>query len=153
MNVMTTISALVMLLVVALAPQDPAPAKRGQEYGGGVHASTVLSLKRAVADKRFDQIIAVTASVREVCKTKGCWMVLADSGTSVRVTFKDYGFFMPKDIVGKRVVIEGTLTQDVVSQADARHYAEDAGRTKNEIERIKGDQHELTFEASGVRVR
>ena len=80
-------------------------------------------------------------------------MILADGSTKVRVTFKDYSFFMPKDLAGKRIVAEGMLKEDVLSEADARHYAEDAGKSKKEIEKIKGDQRELTFEATGVRVR
>ncbi|MCX6139354.1 MAG: DUF4920 domain-containing protein [Candidatus Kapabacteria bacterium] len=143
----------VSFVLVAFAPQEPAPAKKGQEYGGGVHSATVLSLKRAVADRRFNTRIAVSAHVREVCKKKGCWMILADSGTSVRVTFKEYAFFMPKDLGGKRVVVEGVMSEEVLSEADARHYAEDAGRSAKEIERIVGDKRELTFEATGVRVR
>ena len=151
---MKTISTIFLaFFLLSFSPQEPQPAKKGQEYGSGVHASTVLSLRRAVADKHFDSPIAVTARVREVCKKKGCWMVLADSGTSVRVTFKGYGFFMPKNIHGKRVVVEGILQESVLSEADARHFAEDAGQSKQKIEKIKGDQRELSFEATGVRVR
>ncbi|HLP27313.1 MAG TPA: DUF4920 domain-containing protein [Candidatus Didemnitutus sp.] len=140
-------------VVMSFAPQEPAPAKKGQEYGAGVKASTVLSLSRAVTEKKFNTHIAVTALVKEVCQKKGCWMILADGKTKVRVTFKDYGFFMPKDLAGKRIVAEGMLMEGVLSEADARHYAEDAGKSKKEIEKIKGDQQELTFEATGVRIR
>ena len=42
------------------------------------------------------------AQVASVCQVKGCWMVLdLGGGTQARVTFKDYGFFVPMDIVGK----------------------------------------------------
>ncbi|MBK6290516.1 MAG: DUF4920 domain-containing protein [Ignavibacteria bacterium] len=149
----TFFSVLIACVVMAFTLQDPAPAKKGQEYGAGVKASTVLSLSRAVTEKKFNAPIAVTAMVKEVCQKKGCWMILADGTTKVRVTFKDYSFFMPKDLAGKRIVAEGMLKEDVLSEADARHYAEDAGKSKKEIEKIKGDQQELTFEATGVRVR
>lgn len=146
-------SILIAYAVMAIAPQEPAPAKKGQEYGSGVKASTVLSLSRAVSEKKFNAPIAVTAMVKEVCQAKGCWMILIDGKTKVRVTFKDYGFFMPKDLAGKRIVAEGVLSEDILTEADARHYAEDAGKSKKEIEKIKGDQHELAFEATGVHVR
>ncbi len=153
MKIITAAILSLSLSLFSFVPQEPLPAKKGQEYGEGVHSSTVLSLRRAVSEKHYDARIAVSARVREVCKKKGCWMVLADSGTTVRVTFKGYGFFMPKNIHGKRVVVEGVLKESVLSQGDARHFAEDAGKPKSEIEKIIGDQHELSFEAVGVRVR
>ena len=39
------------------------------------------------------------ATIDEVCQMKGCWMTL-ESDQKVRVTFKDYGFFVPKDAGG-----------------------------------------------------
>ena len=47
-------------------------------------------------------------------------------------------------------VVEGVLSEEVLSEKDARHYAEDAGKSKAEIAKIKGDQRELGFEATGV---
>jgi hypothetical protein len=79
-------------------------------------------------------------------------MILVDGDTKVRVTFKDYGFFMPKNLAGSKVVVEGILSEEVLSEKDARHYAEDAGKSKAEIAKIKGDQRELGFEATGVLV-
>lgn len=79
-------------------------------------------------------------------------MMIKEEGTSVRVTFKHGDFTVPKNIAGKHVVIEGELTERTVTEADARHYAEDAGMSKKEIAKIVGDQKEYTFEANGVRV-
>ena len=47
-------------------------------------------------------------TVTEVCKAKGCWMKVAlENGEETMVKFKDYGFFVPKDMAGKEVVING----------------------------------------------
>lgn len=48
------------------------------------------------------------ATVKKVCQAKGCWMTL-DLGNDkeVMVKFEDYGFFVPKDISGKEVVVNG----------------------------------------------
>ncbi len=143
----------VLLLCAAFVNEPPAPAAKGREYGAGVKAKTVLPLKRAVAQRMFNVPIAVSATVKEVCKKKGCWMILTDADVKVRVTFKDYGFFMPKDLAGYHVAVEGVLEESIITEADARHYAEDAGKSKKDIERIKGDQQELNLEATGVRVR
>ncbi len=95
----------------------------------------------------------VTGKVKEVCQNKGCWMTLVSEQPGkpdMRVTFKDYAFFMPKDISGKRVVIDGFAFVDVTSVADLRHYAEDAGKSKEEIAAITEPKREVAFEAAGV---
>jgi hypothetical protein len=102
--------------------------------------------------KSFGKSIRVTGTVTEVCKVKGCWMMLRDASSLVRVTFKDYGFFMPMDLVGKTVALEGVLSVETLTEAEARHYAEDAGKSKKEIAKIVGDKNEYSFEATGVVV-
>jgi hypothetical protein len=59
---------------------------------------------------------------------------------------------MPKDIVGKTVVVDGEATVKEISEAMRKHYAEDAGKSKEEIEKIKGDTKEIIFMAKGVKV-
>lgn len=140
-------------LVNGAEQPTPAPAKKGQQYGAGVTLSEKpLLLSAAIADQMFSKVITVVGKVKEVCSVKGCWMIVEQGGRRARVTFKDYGFFMPRNLVGKRIVASGVLSVETVSQADARHYAEDAGKPKSEIEKIVGDQQEINFEATGVRV-
>lgn len=51
----------------------------------------------------------VKGTVNKVCEKKGCWMTLAQTdGEGIMIRFKDYKFFMPNDIVGKGVVLQGT---------------------------------------------
>ncbi|MGZ5136007.1 MAG: DUF4920 domain-containing protein, partial [Flavitalea sp.] len=91
--------------------------------------------------------------VVEVCQEKGCWMKLErDNGEKLMVKFKDYGYFMPKNIVGKDVILDGEATIKEVSVKQQRHYAEDAGKSKEEIEKIKDPKKELQFVAKGVLV-
>lgn len=96
----------------------------------------------------------VEGTVEDVCKMKGCWMkVKTGDGQVMRVSFKDYGFFVPKDIVGKTVVLEGTAETTTTPVAELRHYAEDAGKSKEEIEKITEPEKALTFVADGVIVK
>lgn len=74
-------------------------------------------------------------------------------GTTMRVKFKDYGFFVPKDIAGKTAIMEGMARMETTSVDEQRHYAEDAGKTKAEIEAITQPTRELVFEASGVIIK
>ncbi len=68
------------------------------------------------------------------------------------VKFKDYGFFMPKDIVGKEVVLDGEATVTETSVKQLKHYAKDAGKSKKEIAQIKAPKKETVFVANGVLV-
>lgn len=93
----------------------------------------------------------VTGEIDAVCQKKGCWMDIKNpSGESVRITFKDYGFFMPKDAAGRTAIMEGIAKVEETSVADLQEYAKDAGKTKEEIAAITAPKKELVFEASGV---
>jgi len=93
------------------------------------------------------------AKVNKVCQAKGCWMTL-DLGNNkeVMVKFKDYGFFVPKDIAGKNVIINGKAYVKEVSVEEQRHYAEDAGKSAQDIAAITKPKRTYSFEADGVLV-
>jgi hypothetical protein len=93
------------------------------------------------------------AKVKEVCQAKGCWMILnTGDGSEVMVKFKDYGFFVPKDISGKEVIVNGQAYVKEVSVDEQRHYAEDAGKLAEEIAKITEPKRTYSFEADGVLV-
>ena len=88
--------------------------------------------------------------IAAVCANKGCWMTLNENGKSVRVTFKDYGFFVPKDIAGATASIEGVFQVATIPEATAKHYAGETPGGKPDA--ITGDQKELSFVATGVEL-
>ncbi|HEX2535571.1 MAG TPA: DUF4920 domain-containing protein [Chitinophagaceae bacterium] len=95
----------------------------------------------------------VTGKVTEVCKAMGCWIRIdKGDGTSYMVKTKDHAFFLPENIVGRTVVIEGSATTKEVSEAQRRHFAEDGGKSKEEIAKIKGALKEVQIIATGIRV-
>jgi hypothetical protein len=95
----------------------------------------------------------ITGKVTEVCKAMGCWIkVDKGDGTSMMVKSKDHAFFMPQDLVGKTVIIEGSAEVKEVSEDKRKHFAEDAGKSKEEIKKIKGAVKEVQFIAKGVQV-
>ena len=61
------------------------------------------------------------------------------------VKFKDYGFFMPKDISGKEVILNGKAYVNEVPVDEQRHYAEDAGKSEEEIAAITEPKKDLFF--------
>ena len=104
-------------------------------------------------DGGFDNI-KVEGNIEACCKAKGCWITMKlDDEKDMRVRFKDYGFFVPLDSEGKKAIIEGKAYYDTVPVEDLRHYAMDAGMTKEEAE-AKYTEPELTinFEAHGVAI-
>jgi len=93
----------------------------------------------------------VTGPIEAVCQKKGCWMELKNAdGSTVRVTFKDYAFFMPKDASGRIAIVDGIAKVEETSVADLQEYAKDDGKSKEEVAAIKEPLKELTFEAKGV---
>lgn len=92
--------------------------------------------------------------VKEVCQAKGCWMTVdLEDGNEVMVKFKDYGFFVPKNIAGEEVIINGKAFVSEIPVSELRHYAEDAGKSEAEIAAITEPKRTLSFEADGVLVK
>lgn len=93
-------------------------------------------------------------TVNSVCKMKGCWMTLVlPDGENSTIKFKDYAFFVPKDIEGKTVIVAGKAFIDEVSVEDQKHFAEDGGQSKAEIEAIKEPKKTRSLLAHGVLLK
>lgn len=91
--------------------------------------------------------------VSSVCQQKGCWMTLALQGDQeVMVRFKDYAFFVPKDIKGQTVIINGKAFVSEMSVDQQRHYAEDEGLPEESINSINSPKRTFSFLASGVKI-
>jgi len=129
-------------------------------FGDTVSASDYLSSNDALSNykalKLGDTInLKFNANIKEVCSKKGCWMTLpaGNDDETIMVRFKDYGFFMPLDAAGKEVIVAGKAFVNEVSVADLKHYAEDAGKSPEEIANISEPVMEFAFEANGVLLK
>ena len=71
--------------------------------------------------------VLLKAKVGKVCKKKGCWMSLENKTGEVRVTFENYGFFVPISLIGKNVLIEGVLNSHKMTLKETKHFVEDEG--------------------------
>ncbi|MGB0432246.1 MAG: DUF4920 domain-containing protein, partial [Bacteroidia bacterium] len=69
--------------------------------------------------------VKIHGQVDAVCQVKGCWMTLGDSVNNMRVRFKDYGFFVPMDCMGKTAYISGKMKREIISIEEQKHYLED----------------------------
>ncbi len=132
------------------------PADSAKTFGKKITAEGATNAYNLAADlsKANGFTGKVTGTVTGVCQAKGCWMTLdTGNGNSMMVTFKDYGFFVPKDITGKSVVIDGKAEIRTVSVDEQRHLAADAGKSQAEIDKITEPKEELRFVADGVLVK
>jgi hypothetical protein len=93
------------------------------------------------------------AKINEVCQSKGCWMKLDMGFDEIHVTFKDYGFFVPKNIAGEEVIVEGVAFIKEMSVEEQRHYAEDANASEEEIVLITEPKKTYSFKARGVLLK
>ncbi len=93
----------------------------------------------------------IIGTVASVCQKKGCWLKMdAGDGQIMMVRFYDYGFFVPMDCEGKKIILEGSAVKSVMTVDELRHYAEDAGKSKEEISKITSEEKQISFEATGV---
>lgn len=128
-----------------------------QTFGDKISAEMVLTEEDMVEKyknlKPGDTIdVKFASTVKEVCQKKGCWMYLDMGEDQAMVRFKDYKFFMPKDISGQEIIVNGKAFVEEMSVEDQRHYAEDGGKTNDEIAAITTPKRTLAFEADGVLI-
>ncbi len=124
----------------------------GEKLGPGNRrsASEMFDLYQGLAAS--DTIpVKFSGKVTEVCQAKGCWMKVAlEKGQEVMITFKDYAFFVPKDIAGKHIVVNGSAFVSEMSIEDQKHFARDSGMDEDAISGIEKPRKSYSFEADGV---
>lgn len=127
-------------------------------FGASIDENGAIGMDSLIAMVNAGQTaidtVKVSGTIGECCQAKGCWMsVDRGDGSSMRVTFKDYGFFVPKNCAGKTAVMLGRAYMDTTSVEDLRHFAEDGGASKDSIAKIVSPKLELAFEAEGVIIK
>ena len=102
----------------------------------------------------YSENIILKGKIVKTCPVKGCWMdVKVAENDTIKVRFKDYGFFVPREgMEGKQTIIEGTGRMDTLSVSMLRHYAEDAGKNSEEILAITEPVFKFQFTAEGVLI-
>ncbi len=141
-----------ILLLAAVFAYGTAAAQ-DTHYGEKIDSKNAISMQemQEKLEGKESVDVKVEAEVQGVCQMKGCWMEIdAGDGETMRVKFKDYGFFVPKDCAGKTAVMRGTARVEETTVAELKHYAEDAGKSEEEIEAITEPRRQLVFVADGV---
>lgn len=134
---------------------DPASDTSTTVFGEEVVAEGAMSLDQFAQNlEGKDSIEAkLIATPTKVCQKMGCWFIVElPNGEEMRIKTKDHAFMVPKDMAGKEVVFAGLAYKDTVSVAQLQHYAEDAGKSEEEIAKITEPEIGVSFRADGVRI-
>jgi len=136
-----------------LSVQADETFRADQNFGGDMPLEgEAITLKEAIADlnQGSEGFVKIKGQVTEVCQAKGCWMILVDGETYARVTFENYGFFVPMETSMQRSIVYGQLKEHVLTGEEAQHFAQDAGATSS-LE-LKGDVREYSIVARAVQL-
>jgi hypothetical protein len=153
------LSAAFLLCIVFLfgcGSGQPEDTEQWHGYGAEItKPEPVLIVSHAVEhlSEYADESVVIEGVIKQVCQSRGCWMVIEEGGKSIRVRFADYGFFVPWESAGKPVIVQGTISVETVSEERARHWAEEAGDPDINPDDIHGDQEVVMFMATGVSIR
>lgn len=158
-------SAVESMVPIAVAHAEPkrsaAPANKGAatvaHFGAPLSSATAILAQTLIADpmKYDDKDVKITGQVSAACQKKGCWMTIGSGEPgkpTVRISFKDYGFFVPTDCMGKTAVVEGHFKVTSLSAAEAQHYADDAAKPGSPAQKVTAPQRTLSLVATGVEL-
>ena len=147
--------SIVIVALLALPAVKASAAEEIVRRGEAIAADAVvvpLADVLAKPDSYAKTAVLVEGVISTSCTNKGCWMQLAPAAgeKAVRVTFKDYGFFIPLDAKGMRARAVGVTKTRILSKREADHLeGEGAKLTRN----ADGTVREVSFVASGVELR
>lgn len=143
----------VTLLILAIAAASFAGddvVKRGAKIAPDAKA---LPLAKVLEnpEAHTEKAVVVEGVIEKACERKGCWMQLAPKAgeAGVRVTFKDYGFFVPLDSKGMQARAEGVTVIKTLSKAEADHLEEEGAKVTRNAD---GTAKEVSFVANGVEL-
>lgn len=133
---------------------DPDGIVRRGETVDHAEAMTVAAVMKS-ADEMNGKTVTLTGEVTEVCVKKGCWMAIRgdEGGPAVRVTMKDYAYFVPSKVSGMNATVKGDLSVKVLDRATAEHYAEDAKEAGKPAPKIEAGSREVAIVSVGLELR
>jgi starvation-inducible outer membrane lipoprotein len=147
---MKSLSLLLMLVACVAFAADKAVEKTfGKMEPQGAQTATLTEVTSNFS-KYKGQNVSMTGTVKKVCQSSGCWFELAQGTQAVRITMKDYGFTVPKDILNKKVTVVGVMESKELPVKAVKHYMKDEGRPQAEIDKVTEPQKTFEFVANGV---
>lgn len=126
--------------------------KNPRAYGEAFSDAPGSSIGEILAngEKWNKKTVVVEGTVADVCQNKGCWTIITDGENSIRVDFKNYGFFIPWDSEGKRISVKGKVYRKVIDKNVAKHWAEEQKNPTRSPDEIVEDEIVIMITAAGV---
>ena len=123
----------------------------------GIVALDPVALTEALGTYE-NTVVRVQGTVAQVCQMKGCWLTFeTPASVPVRVQVPrdsaGYVFTFPTDLGAADVIVEGTVTSDSTDVETLRHFAEDEGRSQEEIDAITEPEQTVILTARGALVK
>ncbi len=140
--------------VILMAQPPEGDANKGMVFGKKTTADGAIAANDLGASiKGAEPVqVKVKGKVKEVCKAEGCWLKMETANGDMMIRMKDHSFFVPLAMNGKTIVVDGTASVKETSVDMLKHYAEDAGKTKAEIDAIKEPVKAIAIQATGILV-
>ena len=104
--------------------QDEFSETFGQPLTAGLPVVNLVSL---LTNPEKPERFQLTVRISKVCKKKGCFFMAQEGEHMVRISFRDYGFFVPTDSNGKIVTLAGELVTKELTGKQADHFNQDVG--------------------------
>jgi uncharacterized protein YdeI (BOF family) len=139
---------------IVMAQPPDVPANKGDKFGEEVTVENAVAVTDMVKSlKGGDKTeVKIKGEVVQVCEAEGCWLRMKNGDETIMVRMKDHKFLVPVIMKGKTIVVKGEAQLKETSVAQLKHYAEDAGKSKAEIDKITEPKKEVVLNAVGVVV-
>ena len=114
------------------------------DLGATVNLTELINNSAEYQDKE----VLVATRIAKVCQKKGCFFVATEGAATARVSFKDYGFFIPTDSGGKDVLLAGVFSRAVITDEQAEHFSQDLSETT----KASPEDFQYSIVASAVKI-
>ena len=164
----TAIYLLLALVLGACGSEQAADAPEATDaltpydvYGEAFSVEGAVPVQAVVAERHhyLGRAVKIEGTVAEVGQMAGCWLTLqTGDGDNIRILVArkengDYAFTVPKDISGRRVVVQGMLAEETLLEGAQRHLAEDAGRAVDDQTLTPTTELQVTAQGVLIEVR
>ncbi len=135
-------------------PAEAAAAKAGEwtHYGSAFTLTDAMPATELLGapEKFVDQTVLVEGRVTDVCQKAGCWMVITDDNTTMRVLMKDHGFAVDKGGTGADCRVEGTLVAREIDPEFVAHLESESANVEAMPEKKAEGNIVYELNATGV---
>jgi hypothetical protein len=129
-----TLIALLALAGLAVAGDAAKPA--GKVYGKGVSSNETILISELLAhpETHLGKVVRVEGNVVGVCKARGCWLDIASDKEHQKIQLKvnDGEIVFPPEIMGEKVIVEGTLKGLPMTYDEACSFLEGEAKCQGE---------------------